>query len=84
MKSGFQKPNHALTKPGFALLSDRNVLKNFRESYVFHCLVINVRCFSLSLDSLFTLPHLLLFVNNFFEGFQNFFEDEVLSSVLAT
>ena len=70
MKSGFQKPNHALTKLGFALPSDRNVLKNFRESYVFHCLVINVLCFSLSLDSLFTLPHLLLFVNNFFEVFQ--------------
>ena len=46
------------------------VLKNFRESYVFHCLVINVLCFSLSLDSLFTLPHLLLFVNNFSEVFQ--------------
>ena len=48
------------------------VLKNFRESYVFHCLVINVHCFSLSLDSLFTLPHLLLFVKNFFEVFQTF------------
>ena len=46
------------------------VLKNFRESYVFHCLVINVHCFSPSLDSLFTLPHLLLFVKNFFEVFQ--------------
>ena len=71
MKSGFQKPNHALTKLSFALLSDRNVLKNFRESYVFHCLVINVHCFLLSFDSLFTLPHLLLFVNNFFEVFSN-------------
>ena len=39
---------------------------------MFHCLVINVLCFSLSLDSLFTLPHLLLFVNNFFEVFQTF------------
>ena len=48
------------------------LLKNFRESYVFHCLVINVHCFLLSLDSLFTLPHLLLFVKNFFEVFQTF------------
>ena len=68
MKSGFQKPNHALTKPGFALLSDRNVLKNFRESYVFHCLVINVHC-CLSCDSLSNLSHLFSFVKNFFKLF---------------
>lgn len=40
---------------------------------MFHCLVINVHCFSLSLDSLFTLPHLLLFVKNFFEVFFKLF-----------
>ena len=40
-------------------------LKNFRESYVFHCLVIKVliRCLS---DSSFTLSYFILFVNTEF------------------
>ena len=48
---------------------------------MFHCLVINVHCFSLSLDSLFNLSYLLLFVNNFFKVFSNFFE-KLISVIL--
>ena len=45
-------------------------VKNFRESYVFHCLVIKV---SVVFDSLFTLPHLFELVKNFFQVFSKFF-----------
>ena len=48
----------------FILLNDDS-LKNFRESYVFHCLVIKVCCVCLS-DSSFILSHLFLFVKHFF------------------
>ena len=45
-------------------------VKNFRESYVFHCLVIKVICLC---DSLFTLSYLLYFVKHFFQVFSKFF-----------
>ena len=45
-------------------------VKNFRESYVFHCLVIKV---SVVFDSSFTLSHLFDFVKNFFQVFSNSF-----------
>ena len=48
-------------------------VKNFRESYVFHCLVIKVCCVCLS-DSSFILSHLFLFVKHFFKFFSNIFE----------
>ena len=41
-------------------------VKNFRESYVFHCSVIMVHFVSLSCDSHIRLPHLSWLVNNFF------------------
>ena len=44
-------------------------VKNFRESYVFHCLVIKVVCL---FDSLFTLSYLFYFVKHFFKFFQSF------------
>ena len=44
-------------------------VKNFRESYVFHCLVIKVVCLC---DSLFTLSYLFYFVKHFFKFFQSF------------
>ena len=46
-------------------------LKNFRESYVFHCLVIKV-LYLPPCDSSFILSHSQLFVKNFFNFFQNF------------
>ena len=48
----------------FILLNDDS-LKNFRESYVFHCLVIKVPIRRLT-DSLFTLSYFILFVNTEF------------------
>ena len=48
-------------------------VKNFRESYVFHCLVIKV-CFVCLSDSSFILSHLFLFVKYFFQVFSNIFE----------
>ena len=45
-------------------------VKNFRESYVFHCLVIKVVCLC---DSLFTLSYLFYFVKHFFQVFLKFF-----------
>ena len=45
-------------------------VKNFRESYVFHCLVIKV---SVVFDSSFSLPHLFELVKNFFQVFSKFF-----------
>ena len=42
---------------------------------MFHCLVIKVVSLSFLCDSLFILPHLFLFVKNFFKFFQNFFND---------
>ena len=42
---------------------------------MFHCLVIKVVCLSSLCDSLFILPHLFLFVKNFFKFFQNFFDE---------
>ena len=45
-------------------------VKNFRESYVFHCLVIKV---SVVFDSLFTLSHLFELVKSFFQVFSKFF-----------
>ena len=44
-------------------------VKNFRESYVFHCLVIKVVCLC---DILFTLSYLFYFVKHFFKFFQSF------------
>ena len=55
----------------FILLNDDS-LKNFRESYVFHCLVINVRCVCLS-DSSFTLSHSSVPVKYFFKFFSRLF-----------
>ena len=46
-------------------------VKNFRESYVFHCLVIKVVCLC---DSLFTLSYLSNLVKHFFKFFSNIFE----------
>ena len=46
-------------------LSGALCVKNFRESYVFHCLVIRF----LSYDSLLRLPYLSTSVNNFFQVF---------------
>ena len=51
---------------------------------MFHCLVINVRCFSLPFDSLFNLSHFSLFVNNFFKFFQTFREVDICHSVSTT
>ena len=51
------------TKFDFVSLSVHCV-KNFRESYVFHCLVIKVVC--CLPDSLFILSQVFSFVNNFF------------------
>ena len=42
---------------------------------MFHCLVIKVVPLSSLCDSLFILPHLFLFVKNFFKFFQNFFDE---------
>ena len=42
---------------------------------MFHCLVIKVVPLSFLCDSLFILPHLFLFVKNFFKFFQNFFDE---------
>ena len=42
---------------------------------MFHCLVIKVISLSSLCDSLFILPHLFLFVKNFFKFFQNFFDE---------
>ena len=42
---------------------------------MFHCLVIKVVSLSFLCDSLFILPHLILFVKNFFKFFQNFFDE---------
>ena len=41
---------------------------------MFHCLVIKVVSLSSLCDSLFILPHLVLFVKNFFKFFSNIFE----------
>ena len=49
-------------------------VKNFRESYVFHCLVIKVLCL-LSCDSSFILSQSFLFVKNFFKFFSKLFND---------
>ena len=46
-------------------------VKNFRESYVFHCLVIKVLHLP-SCDSSFILSHSQLFVKNFFNFFQSY------------
>ena len=43
-----------------------NCKRNFRESYVFHCLVIKVVSL-LFQNSLFILSHIQVFVNNFFQ-----------------
>ena len=48
-------------------------VKNFRESYVFHCLVIKVVCLRLSADSLFIISLAFCFVKNFFILFFKFF-----------
>ena len=42
---------------------------------MFHCLVIKVVPPSFLCDSLFILPHLFLFVKNFFKFFQNFLNE---------
>ena len=46
-------------------------VKNFRESYVFHCLVIKVVCLC---DSFAILSCCFQLVNNFFEVFSSFFQ----------
>ena len=51
-------------------------VKNFRESYVFHCLVIKVVCLC---DSLFTLSYLFYFVKHFFQVFSKFFNSFIFS-----
>ena len=66
----------------FILLNDDS-LKNFRESYVFHCLVIKVLC-SPSCDSSFSLSQSFLFVKNFFKFFQNFLMAFVIRCLSAT
>jgi len=48
-------------------------VKNFRESYVFHCLVIKVVCLYLSADSSFIISLAFCFVKNFFILFFKFF-----------
>ena len=48
-------------------------IKNFRESYVFHCLVIKVLCFSLPFDSSFTLSYSSMYVKHFFQVFLRHF-----------
>ena len=48
-------------------------VKNFRESYVFHCLVIKVVCLRLSADSSFIISLAFCFVKNFFIFFFKFF-----------
>ena len=40
---------------------------------MFHCLVIKVVSLSFLCDSLFILPHLILFVKNFFKFFSKLF-----------
>ena len=58
--------------------------RNFRESYVFHCLVIKVCCVYLS-DSSFILSHLKSFVKYFFQLFSNsFLMDLCLADSLFT
>ena len=42
---------------------------------MFHCLVIKVVSLSFLCDSLFILPHLFLFVKNFFKFFKTFFDE---------
>ena len=56
------------TKFDFVSLSVHCV-KNFRESYVFHCLVIKVVLLSALCDSLFRLSHSEDLVKNFFQKF---------------
>ena len=56
------------TKFDFVSLSVHCV-KNFRESYVFHCLVIKVVSLSALCDSLFTLSYLPDLVKHFFQKF---------------
>ena len=56
-------------------------VKNFRESYVFHCLVIKV---SVVFNSLFILSHLFEFVKNFFKFFQILFRCVVVGCSLTT
>ena len=51
-----------------------NCKRNFRESYVFHCLVIKVVCLSSLCDSLFTLSYLSNLVKNFFQKFFEIFK----------
>ena len=46
-----------------------NCKRNFRESYVFHCLVIKVVPLSALCDILFRLSHLEELVKNFFQKF---------------
>ena len=48
-------------------------VKNFRESYVFHCLVIKVVCLRLSADNSFIISLAFCFVKNFFILFFKFF-----------
>ena len=48
-------------------------VKNFRESYVFHCLVIKVVCLRLSADSSFIISLAFCFVKNFFYFIFKFF-----------
>ena len=55
----------------FVLKKETMFIVNFRESYVFHCLVIKVLCCRLA-DDLFTLSHRRSLVNNFVRFFQNF------------
>ena len=51
-----------------------NCKRNFRESYVFHCLVIKVVSLSAICDSLFTLSYLSNLVKNFFQKFFEIFK----------
>ena len=59
------------TKFDFVSLSVHCV-KNFRESYVFHCLVIKVVSLSSLCDSLFTLSYPSNLVKHFFQKFLRF------------
>ena len=64
------------TKFDFVSLSVHCV-KNFRESYVFHCLVIKVVSLSALCDSLFRLSHPEDLVKNFFQKFFRYFQNVV-------
>ena len=64
------------TKFDFVSLSVHCV-KNFRESYVFHCLVIKVVSLSALCDSLLRLSHPEDLVKNFFQKFFRYFQNVV-------